>query len=169
MGTVGQLPCIKKDLASEAKLRTMNYSCSSYLCRYPFTSPTSLRWTEGAVDSEKRCRTGRAQTEVPRKVMEPQSVTGTEHLGSPLLATQRNPAHRMMSPGPIGIRPYNLPYNKCSRNISTASGPTRYSVQNRFQSRSGSCLLFSIGSCPEWTFGQLPCSITTLKTIFCIY
>ena len=36
---------------------------------------------------------------------------------SPLLATQRNPAHRMMSPGPIGIRPYNLPYNKCSRNM----------------------------------------------------
>ena len=36
---------------------------------------------------------------------------------SPLLATQRNPAHRMMSPGPIGMRPYNLPYNKCSRNM----------------------------------------------------
>merc|ERR1712107_276218 len=125
MGTVGQLPCSKKHLASAAHPTFA----------YPFTSPTSLRWTEGAVDSEKRCRTGRAQTEVPRKVLEPQSATGTEHLGSPLLATQRNPAHRMMSPGPIGIRPYNLPYNKCSRNISTASGPTRYSVQNRFQSR----------------------------------
>ena len=76
---------------------------------------------------------------------------------SPLLATQRNPAHRMMSPGPIGMRPYNLPYNKCSRNMwvhilnslypmhialnwpnhhrSSISGPTRYSIQNRFQSR----------------------------------
>merc|ERR1712233_303394 len=124
--------------AKEDKRKKM--SCSqTYLSRYPFTSPwpSNPRRIEATADSERRCsNVRRAQTEAPTKGTEIGTANVVEHLRSPLLATQRNPAHRMMSPGPIGIRPYNLPYNKCSRNISSVSGgPTRYSVQNRFQSR----------------------------------
>merc|ERR1712107_896957 len=137
----GQLPCSKKDLASEAKLRTMNYSCSSYLCRYPFTSPTSLRWTEGAVDSEKRCRTGRAQTEVPP-------------VGHPTQPSSQNdvPWSNRNPPLQLALQQVLKKHKHCQWTNSTASK-----------------IAFRAGSCPEWTFGQLPCSITTLKTIFCIY
>merc|ERR1712107_888327 len=107
----------------------------TYLSRYPFTSPSNPRWVETSGNFERRGNVRRAHTEVPAKVTEIGTTSMMEHIRSPLLATQRNPAHRMMSPSPIGIRPYNLPYNKCSRNISSVSGPTRYSIQNRFQSR----------------------------------
>ena len=36
---------------------------------------------------------------------------------SPLLANQRNPALHRMPAATLGVRPYNLPYSRCARNM----------------------------------------------------
>eukprot|EP00092_Neocalanus_flemingeri_P004600 GFUD01004956.1.p1 GENE.GFUD01004956.1~~GFUD01004956.1.p1 ORF type:complete len:122 (+),score=33.29 GFUD01004956.1:49-414(+) len=70
----------------------------------------------------------RSQSSTPSKI--------PSRLISPLLISQLNSAYRMSPPGSyLGVRPYNLPYSKAGRSMTEASGPRRYRIDHRFQSR----------------------------------
>eukprot|EP00092_Neocalanus_flemingeri_P034960 GFUD01038040.1.p1 GENE.GFUD01038040.1~~GFUD01038040.1.p1 ORF type:complete len:146 (+),score=33.37 GFUD01038040.1:58-438(+) len=97
----------------------------------------SRAWTEKQeIQSIEDLQTKYSESSYDRPVHRSQSSTPSQisRPTTPLLISQINSAYRMSSPS-LGVRPYNLPYRKAGTMMRELSGPRRYRIDRRFQSR----------------------------------